>query len=84
MVVESVSYDCVVRGYHVYKSVWEPKERQVLSCLHEENNIYDMFAVKTCLTDENGKDSTLLGICHWNCLDSYNICYIVEQLLPQN
>ena len=55
MAVENVSYDCVVRCYHVYKSVWEPKERQVLSCLHEENNIYDMFAMKTCLTDENGK-----------------------------
>ena len=55
MPVENVSYDCVVRGYHVYKSVWEPKERQVLYCLHEENNIYDMLAMKTCLTDENGK-----------------------------
>ena len=52
MAVESVNYDCAVRGYHVYKSVWEPKERQVLSCLHEENNISDMFAIKTYLTDE--------------------------------
>ena len=49
MAVESVNYDCAVRGYHVYKSVWEPKERQVPSCSHEENNIYDMFAIKACL-----------------------------------
>ena len=56
MAVESVKCDCAVRGYHVYKGVWEPKERQVLSCSHEENNVYDMFAIKTCLTDENGKE----------------------------
>ena len=56
MAVETVNYDCAVRGYHVYKSVWEPKERQVLSCSHEENNIYDMLAIKTCLTDGNGKE----------------------------
>ena len=55
MAAERVNYDCAVRGYHLYKSVWEPKERQILSCLHKENNIYNMFAIKTCLTDENGK-----------------------------
>ena len=53
---KSVKCDCAVCGYHVYKSVLEPKERQVLSCLHEENNICDMFAIKTCLTDKNGKE----------------------------
>ena len=26
MAVESVNYDCAVRGYHVYKSVWEQKK----------------------------------------------------------
>ena len=56
MAVESVNYDSAVRGYHVYKSVWEPKERPFLSCSHEENDIYDMFAIKTCLTDETGKE----------------------------
>ena len=56
MAVESVNYDCAVCGYHVYKSVWEPKERQVLSCPQKENDICDMFAIKTCLTDKNGKE----------------------------
>ena len=56
MAVESVNYDCAVRGCHVYESVREPKEKQVLSCSHEENDIYNMFAIKTCLTDENGKE----------------------------
>ena len=56
MAVESFNYDCAVRGYHVYKSVWEPKERQVLSSSHEENDTCDIFAIKTCLTDETGKE----------------------------
>ena len=51
MPVESVNYDCTVRGYHIYKSVWKPKERQVLSCSHDTNNIYDIFAITTCLTE---------------------------------
>ena len=73
MAVESVNYDCAVRVYHVYKRVWEPKERQVLSCSHEENNIYNMFAIKTCLTDENEKEQ-IAGYLPVNCLDSQNIC----------
>ena len=46
MAVESVNFDCAVHGYHVYKNVWEPKERQVLSCLHEENNIHVVFFIR--------------------------------------
>lgn len=42
--------------YHVYKSVWELKETKVLLCSHRANNIYSMFAIKTCLADENGKE----------------------------
>ena len=40
----------------MYYRVLEPKESDVLSCSHEVKNIYDMFAIKTCLTDENGKE----------------------------
>ena len=59
MAFESVEYQCAVRGYQVYKSVWEPKESEMVSCSHEVNNIYDMFAVKTCLRDENGKEQII-------------------------
>ena len=56
MAFKSVKYHWAVHGYHVYKSIWEPKESEVLSCSHEVNDIYDMFAIKTCFTDENGKE----------------------------
>ena len=55
MAIESVNYDCGGHGY-VQESVWEPKERQVLSCSQEKNNTYNMFAIKICLTDESGKE----------------------------
>ena len=55
MAWESNDNHCAVCGYNVYKSVWEPKESELLSCSHEVNNIYNMSEIKTCLTDGNGK-----------------------------
>ena len=47
MAVESVNYDCfAVCSYHVYKRFWERKERPVLSCSHEENNIIQYVCCK--------------------------------------
>ena len=40
-----------VRGFHVYKVIWEPKYSEVLACSHEENNPHDPFAIKTCHLD---------------------------------
>ena len=37
-----------VRGFHVYKASWQPKENEKLSCDHEEDNKYDIFAIKVC------------------------------------
>ena len=35
-----------VRGFHVYKAIWQPEEGEKLMCEHEENNEYDLFAIK--------------------------------------
>ena len=35
-------------GYHYYKSLWDPIPNQKLKCSHEENNPFDMFAIKVC------------------------------------
>ena len=54
-----MSYDKVlvfaaaVRGFHFYSEVWDPKENEELCCLHESNNVFDMFAIKTCQIQEN-------------------------------
>lgn len=42
-----------VRGFHFYKSIWEPIDSEVLSCEYKENNPHDLFAIKTC--QENGQ-----------------------------
>ena len=37
--------DSVVRGYHVYKDVWEATRSEVLKCTMETGNAFDSFAV---------------------------------------
>ena len=38
-------YDSVVRGYHVYKDVWEASLGELLKCERETGNSFDPFAV---------------------------------------
>ena len=42
-----------VRGFHVYRDVWIPSENEELECRFEENNLFDMFAIKACRTEDN-------------------------------
>ena len=37
--------DSVVRGYHVYKEVWEARRGEMLSCARETGSTFDPFAV---------------------------------------
>lgn len=34
-----------IRGYHIYKGVWEPHNRESLSCRRESGNVHDPYAV---------------------------------------
>ena len=43
-----------VRGYHYYKKFWNPQKDQLLECFHENQNLFDWFAIKVC---EVGKES---------------------------
>ena len=45
---ETVKFSCAIQGYHVYNNVWQPKENETLQCDHEQDNNYDLFAIKTC------------------------------------
>ena len=38
-------FDSVVRGYHVYKEVWEASRGEMLSCARETGNALDPFTV---------------------------------------
>ena len=41
-------FTAAVRGFHYYKAFWNPVTNQKLSCAHEENDPFDMFAIKVC------------------------------------
>ena len=47
----SLSFDSVVRGYHVYKDIWEASEDELLPCRRETANRYDPFAVAVTKND---------------------------------
>ena len=41
-------FTAAVRGYHYFQRFWEPQPNQKLSCVYEENNLFDFFATKIC------------------------------------
>ena len=45
-------FSAAVRGFHIYRDVWTPYENEELICLHEEGNLFDMFAIKTCRIED--------------------------------
>ena len=40
------------KGHHYFKTIWQPKENEVLVSQFENGNSYDKFAIKTC--DQRG------------------------------
>ena len=38
-------YNSVVRGYHVYRYIWEASHGELLNCERETGNTFDPFAV---------------------------------------
>ena len=48
---KTLIFSAAVRGFHVYRDVWNPHENEELVCLFEENNLLNMFAICTCRKD---------------------------------
>ena len=42
---------CVVRGYHVYQSVWEPYLGDEFATKHEKTNPHDKYAMAVLSVD---------------------------------
>ena len=38
-------YNSMVRGYHIYKDIWDAADGEVLGCTKEADNRSDPFAV---------------------------------------
>lgn len=45
VVTSQMSFPSVIRGHHVYKSIWTPCIDEILSCTRETSNTHDPFAV---------------------------------------
>ncbi len=43
--VLNFAFPCGLRGFHVYKELWNPKVNEKLETIHEENNPHDRYAV---------------------------------------
>jgi len=46
-------FSSAVRGFHVYRDIWNPSENEDLECFFERNNMFDPFAIKTCRKEDD-------------------------------
>ena len=55
---KNIVFSAAVRGFHFYKSIWQPIEGELMDCLHEDDNPYDIFSIKVFKKDF---PSTIVG-----------------------
>ena len=48
---KNIIFSAAVRGFHVCKASWKPKEDELLECSHEKDNPYDSFSIKVFKPD---------------------------------
>ena len=41
----SFDFPSFIRGYHIFKDIWDPQMNEVLQCKHEKGNSADKFAI---------------------------------------
>lgn len=42
-----LKFSSAVRGFHYYQRLWFPREEETLNCYYEQDNAFDLFAIKT-------------------------------------
>ena len=45
---KTFQFTAAIRGYHVFRKIWEPVIEEELKCAHEVENECDVFSIKTC------------------------------------
>ena len=50
---KTFQFTAAIRGYHVFRKIWEPVIEEELKCAHKVGNEYNVFSIKTC--HGNGK-----------------------------
>ena len=48
---KNIIISAAVRGFHVYRASWKPKEDELLECSYEKDNPYDSFSIKVFKPD---------------------------------
>ena len=62
---DTLAISSCVRGYHVYKNIWNPSVRDKLECRREPTNVQDCYAVavvykcRTDVDDDLNNDTTV-------------------------
>ena len=46
-----IEFHLAVSGFHYYCKYWRPNIDEKMIYIHEQENLVDMFAIKTCLED---------------------------------
>ena len=52
---KTFQFTAAIRGYHVFRKIWQPEREEELKCGHEVGNEYDIFSIKTCQGSLSGK-----------------------------
>ena len=47
----SRTFNSAIREFHYFKRYWSPEKAKKLICIYEENNAFDVLAIKTCKED---------------------------------
>ena len=47
----SRTFNSAICEFHYFGRYWSPEKAEKLICLDEENNAFDVFAIKTCKED---------------------------------
>ena len=45
---KGIEFTATVHGYHYYRRFWKPEPLQKLNCFFEEDNPFNLFAIKVC------------------------------------
>ena len=56
----SFEFTAAIRGYHVHQKIWQPEPNQTV-CIHERQNEFDAFSVKTICAVDNATVGHLPG-----------------------
>ena len=48
---KTLVFSATVRGFYVYRDVWNPHKNEELVCLFVGNNLFDLFAIRKCRKD---------------------------------